>query len=206
MKDAQEIIRYDEEGLIKQLNRLNHAGRVTFAATCAQRLIPAYAAFHEKTGKGDLAYLNETLERIWKALFNGAVLSESEITDRAERCEKLVPIEDDDWIEQTAYAQNAAAAIAYTVRCQKNGNSQEAAWAARQIYEAVDFYVINRRSIDTEQPDVESIILRDPLIQAELKRQKRDLSDLSATQQNQVLKIIDQLRIRSLREGSELFG
>lgn len=75
-------------------------------------------------------------------------------------------------------AEDFGAAVVYTLRCVENGDPQEAAWAARCAYEAMDNVVLRRTGIDVNAPGAERRILADPLIQAELGYQEEDLSTL----------------------------
>jgi hypothetical protein len=54
------------------------------------------------------------------------------------------------------------------------------------VHEALDHYVVAQEGIDTNQDDAEARVLSHPLIQAELLRQQRDLTELSADQQTVV--------------------
>lgn len=87
--------------------------------------------------------------------------------------EKLVPYEDDSWGDECAFAQYAAAAVVYPIRCRLTGKEQEAAWAARQVYEALDLWVTTRDDVvDVNTPGVDERSTADPLNQAELARQE----------------------------------
>jgi hypothetical protein len=92
----------------------------------------------------------------------------------------LVPSEDDGWDEETQpYAEDAAAALAYAVRARLSGSAQDASWAARRVYEAIDHYVTATSGLSVNSPEAEVKILSDARIQAELARQTRDLEELA---------------------------
>jgi hypothetical protein len=55
---------YEKRYLIEELDRLPSAGRALFAAAGAERLLPAYAAYATKTGRGDSTALASRLERL----------------------------------------------------------------------------------------------------------------------------------------------
>lgn len=64
-----------------------------------------------------------------------------EVQENLEQVMKLLPREDDNsWIPEQARAEDAAAAVAYALRCRENGQSTDSAWAARRAYEAVDHF------------------------------------------------------------------
>jgi uncharacterized protein YjaG (DUF416 family) len=196
------MLQYDEKQLAGELEQLAPAARAGFAAACAERLIPAYISFSRHRGRTDHADLGDALVRLWTDLTGGPTLGEAVLTELIDRCEDLVPSDEDkDWSAESAYAQNAAAAVAYALRCRAEHASQEAVWAARQAYEAIDQSVIDRDHVDVNVPHVEEIIRRHPLIQAELQRQRQDLSDLRSDQPDFV-----RIRQRARRDGEQLFG
>ena len=53
--------------------------------------------------------------------------------------ESMVPVEDDNWIHESAYAQTAAAAVVYAIRIIRTADPHNAVWAARQLIEAADY-------------------------------------------------------------------
>jgi uncharacterized protein YjaG (DUF416 family) len=172
------LIRYDEQWLVRQLRQLPPELCVAFAAACAERLLPAYFSFAKQTGRGDPRRLAAILERLWADL-QGNPMSAEELKASLDTCMSLIPQEDEEpWVEEQAYAEDAVVSLAYALRARQSGESQEAAWAARVAYETVDHYVINRVGIDTNQPSGEERVLSHGIVQAELARQRRDVEEL----------------------------
>src|SRR5215471_3591261 len=172
------LLRYNESELVKTLDRLPSTRRTMFAAACAQRLFPVYARYRTKAGKCGPDALAEILARLWRDLTDQPMLAE-ELERSLVLCKELIPSDEEQlWLPERPAAQNAALAIAYALRCRKNCQAQEAAWAARMAYEALDNYVINQEEIDTNAPGAESKIVSHSLIQAELGRQQRELNEL----------------------------
>jgi uncharacterized protein YjaG (DUF416 family) len=190
-------LRYDEARLVQDLSRLSPEARAAFAATCAERMLPIYRWFHERTGRGDPAALEGALAHLWADLGGG---ESSGLEIERGVAEGLVPDEDDSWVDECAFAQHAAASVAYAIRSRLEGDGQEAGWAARQVYEAIDLWVTTRDNVDVNAVGVEDRIVEDPLIQAELARQKRDIEALVAS--------LDPVAMRELArsEGATLFG
>jgi hypothetical protein len=132
-------------------------------------------------------------------------MTADEVEAGIERCMSSIPQEDEGpWIEQQAAAEDAGAALAYALRCRKTGESQEAAWAARCCYEALDHFVINRDDIDTNEAGAEAVVVADPLVQAELIRQQRDLEVLRLHGEEKDMAA--RLRLRAIAEASLVFG
>src|SRR5262249_15111322 len=94
-------------------------------------------------------------------------------------------------------ANDAASAVVYALRCWKTGSAQDAAWAARRAYEALDTAVIERSGADMNAPGAEASVLSDPLIQAELARQMRDVEELRVAQQREFSSIVRSMRARA---------
>jgi uncharacterized protein YjaG (DUF416 family) len=200
------LIHYNEQELIRRLEQLSPTLRAVFAAACAERLLPAYFSFSEQTGKGDSSQLAMILERLWADL-QGNPMSTEEMRANLDVCMSLVPQEGEDlWVDEQVYAEDAAAALAYALRCRQSGESQEAAWAARRAYEAVDYYVINRVGIDVNQPGGEEQALSNDIVQTELVRQYRDIKDLlSAVRNAETTAVVSSLWSRARIDAIKLF-
>ena len=124
------------------------------------------------------AWILRTLDRLWREL-EVPFLSRKEIEECIAAIAALVRDEDDEpWDPDEVPWQDGIAALAYSFRCLATGSSQEAAWAARRVYEALDCYVTQRDSTDVSSAEGERRVLADPLVQAELIRQQRDLDAL----------------------------
>jgi uncharacterized protein len=61
-----------------ELEPLTVPARVSFAALCCERLLPAYAGFTHATGWGDAGVLRWALDRVWAAITSGQALSGEE--------------------------------------------------------------------------------------------------------------------------------
>ena len=143
---------FDEKELEEQIEQLPITSRAAFAAACAERMAPSYQAYSARTGTGDPTIYRELLRRLWTDLA-GQPMSATEIDRNIERSEELFPEEPDPWMPEYPAAEDAAAALAYSLACRRNGSSKEAVWAARRAYEALDDYVITRENIDTNAPE-----------------------------------------------------
>ena len=199
-------VRYDEQLLIRKLDQLDPRSKAAFAAACAERQMPGYIVFSEQTRRGDPATLISILERVWRDL-GGDQMPDDEIHRELDRCMELIPQEDEgSWVPEQAYAEDAASAVAYALRARSTGESQEAAYAARVAYEALDYFVSNRDNIDRNIPGEEQRVLSAPLVQAEIERQRRDLDELLGAQLQDVTSAISRVRDRAKAEAAEFFG
>jgi len=199
------ILWFDEALLKRELSRVPVPLRVVFAAAVAERLLPIYAIFSRKTGRGHPRSLTEILDRLWQDI-DGLKMSPEELQQNIDLSMELIPKEDEKpWIPEQNWAEDAAAAVVYALRTCQNGNSQEAAWAARGAWEALDDFVTMQEDIDPSSPDDEEWILSNPLIQAEFMRQQRDLGELVAADRKDVSAIARKMRQRAKAESTSVF-
>jgi len=132
---------YDESQIGGTLDELVVTRRVIFAASCAEWLYPSYEEFVRSSGLGDVAALRVSIDTAW-ALAGGEAVAPDEVERQRTTAESLVPSDgDENWSPLSPLAQNAAASTAYAIRAWLTGDSQEAVWAARQLYEAGDYMV-----------------------------------------------------------------
>ena len=205
-KAVMAMFRFEEAQLVAELDRLPLQLRVAFAAACAERLLPAYVAFSAQTGRGNPAALRDILTRVWDDLC-GNQMTDGEVQANIDTCMGLIPHEDEGpWVMEQAAAEDAGSALAYALRCRQNGQGQEAAWAARCAYEALDHHVINRDDVDMNVPGAEARVLADPLVQAEFGRQRQDLDEALDAGNAEVREAIARLRDRAKTEGATFFG
>lgn len=197
------VFRYDEPLLVVELSRLTPASRVVFAASCAERLRPLYRRYQEMSIEANSDQLDAALEAAWGAAL-GAMPREA-LSAWQVVAEGLVPDEDDEsWVDEFAYGQNGAAAVAYALRTALTSDPQEAAWAARQVYEAADF-AAQRQFPDLElnAAGAEDGVLSTPVVQEALA----GLGDLLMSVQSRDLpveRVVAEARDQARQGGQRL--
>jgi hypothetical protein len=138
--------------------------------------LPLYAWFHEASGQGDPAVLRAALDTVWDLVLGLPAPDDlSQLQDAAESL--VTDDEDPEWVDQTAYAQNAAAAVAYAVRTWISDDPEDAVLAATQLYEAADYAA--QQEIDLNAPGAEDTILGQPIVQQALKGIQEDLQSVT---------------------------
>lgn len=194
------MLKFHEQSLKQELDQLPRRSRVAFAASCAQRLVSVYHSFAAKSGQAGRANLVEhAMDYIWAHIL--AVPEKETAVRQLANVMALLPDEDaPGWTPLTAYAENALSAMAYCLQCLQSGDAQDATWAARHVYDALDQLVTSRDKISPSEPGAEARILCDIAIQAELERQARDIADLSAAGDFLSPELLDSLRRRSAAE------
>lgn len=199
-------VTFDEGALVTKLQNLPQEHRVAFAAMCAERQMGAYRLFEAMNGREVPNALEGALEEVW---IDPAVMrDEKTFEQRIEELMHLIPQDktlQKPWTQSATNAQNAGMSAIYALRTRLSGDAQEAAWAARVAYEALDNFVINSGNIDTNTPGNEQQVLSHPLVQAELRRQQRDLDELRTGKEHHA-RLIARLRDRARTEAAIFFG
>lgn len=196
---------FNEQALIRDLDRVPRRLRVLFAAAAAERLMPAYVRFTNRTGRGDPATLASILGRLW-ANAQSETLDSRQVQKDADLSMSLLPIDSAaTWVPEQAWAEDAVAALAYALHCQLSGLSQDAAWSARRAYEAVDNFVVAQQETAPNSAQAEEQILAHPLIQRELSRQQRDLEELLTATARNLISISQQIHQRAQAESKSVF-
>jgi uncharacterized protein YjaG (DUF416 family) len=199
------ILKFNETSLMRELDRIPGRLRAVFAAAVAERLLPAYVSFSRKTARGNPDLLTEILERLWRDI-DGVKMSPEELQQSIDLSMELIPQEDEiPWILDQAWAEDAAVALVYALCTRQNGKSQDAMWAARRAYDALDHFVTNQEDIDPSTAGAEERILSNPLIQAEFIRQQRDLRELSALVPEDQPTLVQKIRQRAKAESIDVF-
>ncbi|MEV7606079.1 DUF416 family protein [Paenarthrobacter sp. NPDC089322] len=168
------MLKYDEMLLMLRLEPLDRSAKTAFAAACAQRLVPLSDRYALQVGDSSrLARLGVIVSATWEAA-SGRDVEASRLSEEAEL---MVPDEDDEgWRAGRAYASNAATAASYALRTWLTNDPQEAAWAARQLFDVADLVYFQANpggSFVAEEQDKAS--LESPLVQPAISAIHRDL-------------------------------
>jgi uncharacterized protein YjaG (DUF416 family) len=199
---------YDEPDLVARLARLPSKLRVVFAALCAERQLPNYFRFSERSGWGDPKFLKEALQSIWEDVQGSKSLNKAELETMLERCEALTPTGEENTKEESAYADDAGTSLLYTIRTRLTDNPQEAAWAARRAFEAVDYFIMRQIDSTTITREHLRFALSQPIVQAELRRQQADLKELESASADKSLLagVVSELRDRARRDAEHFLS
>jgi YD repeat-containing protein len=187
---------YDEAALAARLADLTGWQRTAFAASCAQRLAPAFRRYAEEEGldAGPPGAVEEALDELWRAL-GGEPVTAEELRSLADSCIAAVPGEEK-WNEWADQAEHAAAASAYAIQTWLTTDPAPAAWAARQGYHAADL---------TASADLDSGVIDDAVqqtlrdsepVQRELRNQQEDLATVVGSRDGDTA-VLSTLRARS---------
>jgi Protein of unknown function (DUF416) len=162
------------KGELKQLPQQTQAA---FAAACAERLYPAYAAFVQASGRDDQGLIRRTLDLAWDGARSGVVA----VDDPAglfEQCVALIPGDESEEDAIPAHADDAIASVAYALQAAAGLDAKAAGWAAEQVTNCLDTFLLSNE-IDISAPDAEQRVWEHPLVVTEVHRRNEDLRRLA---------------------------
>jgi hypothetical protein len=172
------MLPFDETQLVSRLAKMDNNLRAAFAAACSTRLMSTFDRYALDFAPKHLGTFKQAWEQVWSAVIEGTWQRET-LEATLSNVMGIIPGEGNGWTPLHAYAEDAASALAYSLRALISNDPQEAAWAARTSYEAVDFAAQQTEiGFLPGDKDSEFKLLSNPLIQRELGRQEQDIADL----------------------------
>lgn len=159
----------DEPHLAAALESTSRRAVAAFATACVFRLSASLPR-----GEAALDVLALVLRRLH------AFVEREETSDtKAHEATLLAAMPDaNEYSFVACLAEDALAAAAYALRYVDDGEVQNAVWAARRAYEAADSFAGEKLPDGTFDSAREAGILRHPVVQTELRRQRRDLQEI----------------------------
>lgn len=159
--------------IANKLSQLEVRRRALFAAMTTERLA-SFFRHYASSNPDELQTFNAGLDYVWSRIEATSNLTDKDQDARQSSIiEKILPSEDD-LTPYAAQANDAVAALLYSIQSLTEENSKVAAWAAQRAYDSVD-------AIVNQLPDSSGNIPTDfidshPLLDSELSQQKADLS------------------------------
>jgi hypothetical protein len=171
---AMSIIRFDEDRLKNELSLMSADRIAAFAVSCSERI--CHDA-RDVAGPEPARLLDKVCNALWAKL--GSEIQP--LVDFEQDLLDIMPDEEDDPTFDAAVVEDACAALIYAIRSFDDDAPQNAAWAARRVYETTDRFAASMIG-GTEYTDlVEQVIRNHPVVQRELERQNRDVEILKNT-------------------------
>jgi uncharacterized protein YjaG (DUF416 family) len=170
---------FDDAVLKKELGNFGAWGQRAFGALCCERLLPNYVAFQNEVKWGDSRPLRSALDLVWRG-FLGQAVSQDEIKRLAAVCEALAPSSDDFDALRTASAEDACFAICSLLDHLITPDVGRVVQTAVYATDSIDLFVQEIEELEPSDRNLELIILKHPLMQRELLRQKDDLESIRA--------------------------
>lgn len=138
-------VNYDEARIGARVMSMPKAHRALFACANAERLMPAYRWYCDRTGCSDYEAVSAALDTAWSAAGAERALPPADVGHLRKSVEALVPDADDDGAPPGGpVAQNAVTCVAYALQASESDEPGPSVWSARQLYEAADSVVQQR--------------------------------------------------------------
>lgn len=159
---------FSHTDIVGQLESINQQYLPIFAGMVAERLFPHAITFWGGSSRV-ISELRRALDCIWTH-GHGLEFKSQSIDEMLETSMSAVLDAGRQDSNAAFFAENAAAAIVYGLRCIKSMSPEEAAWACQRAYDTVDRFVLMQEAQnDKDMSEVE--IISHPIIQKELSRQ-----------------------------------
>jgi uncharacterized protein YjaG (DUF416 family) len=84
----------EDKEMLRRLDALPVSFRVAFAASCAERIVPAYRPYAEYMDFEDPDLLNSIMDSAWEGIAMGA-FDQAQFADRYDNCLALLTDEDE---------------------------------------------------------------------------------------------------------------
>jgi hypothetical protein len=157
--------------------------QAAFAAACAERMYPAYAAFRDLSATDTDGVVRRALDRAWEGAETGSV-GERDPAALIERCASLIPDEDADFTIPD-HAEHAISAAAYALQAAAGLSDDAAGWATSVGTDALDSFLLTSGAVPwtattrADRARMDQRVWAHDLFQAEVARREADLARLA---------------------------
>lgn len=168
---------FDRKSLAQALGTLSTQGKLAFALSCAERLLPNYVAFQRESGWGDAGALRAALDVAWACL-EGSRPSLSAIALLREQVRAAEPETEDFQGPLVSPALDAAAAAGLLLQFVEEGNLDHIVEMALLCRDTVDMFVRGDEAFDPMNRDAEAKVQGSRRMRDEMQRQSDDVARL----------------------------
>lgn len=192
-----------------EIDRLPTDLKAALATACTQRHTEVYRDYARRTGAPTSAAFENLLNAIWEKIRCRQVHGAREHTEWQRRAERLYP---GDAARPDFYrgrAQIAVLALLHSNNVLWTQKAQDTCSAAHETFMSIRHFLTNAigrtPQIDLGKPDATERIFAHRLIEAEHRRQERDLHEVQQAllQPITILAVVDELRRRSEKEAQD---
>jgi hypothetical protein len=191
-----------------EIDRLPTDLKAALAAACTQRQTEVYRIFARRTGARTFDEFDNLLSAIWDKIRGRQGLDSKEHMNWQRRAEKLYPSDEIDDL-YTGLAQIATLALLHSNNVLWTHKAEDACSAAHEtfmsIYNSLSGPIGHKPQIHLDEPNAIERIFAHPLIEAEHRRQERDLSEIQQAmlRPDTIPAVVDELRRRSTIEAKD---
>jgi len=195
---------FNGKRMLDALSKLQPHQQLVFGAACCERMLANYETFMREAGWGDVEPLRRALDRVWEAC-EGRRSPEAGLRDLLSQCEKCAPDAEDFTSLYVSSAQDAALAVCALLDFLLDGDLDRLVSVPRLSTDSVDLIVQERENMDPRDPLRERKILGHPLMQQDLVRQKRDVSEAAGISLGDKVAVLG-FRSRAQHESNLVVG
>lgn len=187
------------------LDALPATHRAAFAASCAERLVPNYAAFVEETGWGETQRLRAALDAVWRYLSEPDTVPPSDLRSHYVAVDEVIPDTEEFDTPLASSALDAGVAVLGATAACYDPDVRHAASASQSATDTVDMYIQELLDPSSSGMDFEAQVASHPFMQRESARQAEDLSMLQQAGKLDHV-VLEKLRLRSWNAGVSNIG
>lgn len=191
-----------------EIDRLPTDLKAALAAACTQRQIEVYRNFARRTGARASAEFDNLLSAIWDKIKSRQGLDSKEHMNWQRRAEGLYPGDEVDDL-YTGHAQIAVLALLHSNNVLWTHKAQDTCSAAHEtfmsIYNSLSGPIGHQPHVHLDEPNAIEKIFAHPFIEAEHRRQERDLYEVQQALlwPSTIPAVVDELRRQSAGEAKD---
>lgn len=173
---------FSEAELRDQLGLLDESRRLAFGAACCERLLPCFLKFSDEVNWNHNGELRDALSLIWRIVVKSEESTRAQVASAIAACEAIVPSSDESSSLYVSSAQDAVFATCALLDHVLHNDFGKLVLAARYPIDSLDLLIQELEGLVPGTSSLEASILSNPLMQQELRRQRRDLEALAASE------------------------
>lgn len=198
------MLEYDRAAMIRDLGNMPKAAYLAVAAAAASRLLPFYEAFSRQHRWGNAKALREALNLVWD-IAEGRDCKPMVLKRQLSTADKLATKKPRDGFGWDYVCSSlGAAAVASCLDAVGSDGPDAASGTTESAFDAaygVARYILFRhRGRMKSTQETRRQTTEHPIVQTELERQQRDVSEVQAAGKKALVSAISNLRKRSLVE------
>lgn len=167
---------FNDKVALQALTELESHQQLAVGAACCERMLPNYSRFTTEVNWGDLPSVRSALDVVWDAC-SREVLGGTDMDRLLASCEAAIPHADEFRSLYVSSAQEAVFAVCALLDFMGDRDPERIVSVLRFAIDSVDLIVQEQEGMDSRDPLLERKILGHPLMQQELVRQRRDMSE-----------------------------
>ena len=191
-------VKFSPADVFGRLGRIpTWSAQLACGVACAERALPEYLTFCSQANWAGPAPLRSAIDLGWQYCATGVFAGNPRAI--LDECEQCIPDLDEFEELSASFAQNVATAVCALLDCYIDADIGRLAKVFELSLDSADLYVQESLGLNPRDPRLEERILEHQIMQQELGRQRRDLTEAAAKTTNPELSAILHSRAKSER-------